>query len=290
MHDFKIIDYHIYLDHQDLVDLVQEQYPNIDIQTALPRVVGSRAKNIKVWNNEDLIKAYTFNKLVKNIEIMTDGFVYLGHNDYKGMNNPIVYLLEPGMIIPIDKFYDFKNNVFLAYYADEDYEYNDNLIWTHGNVSDKYTCLGTFQRTIGSDSNTKTFNCAIRDNCKRYVSSPTNKTKVSYYTCKQWAIYTQFVNKYYPLKTADYFRFNSVDKILMNSPRDNVYVFSDYNYPIYDHISGTPVILGLPTSYPELIHRPPRENSTVVIIDNIPVLNPDGSWRGVGIELEKVFS
>jgi len=283
MYDFKVVDYHEDLDHQDLVDLVQEAYPNDVIVPSSPTVIGARSKNIQVRNNEDLIKAYTFSKFVKNVEIMVDGFGYLGHDRIRSMENPILFMIEPGTIIPITDFYDFRWNAFLAYFRDESYDYNANLIWTNGNVSDNYTCLGTFKYSVDS---TNALYCPVRENCKRFTTSPTKLTRVSYFTCKKWAIYTQFVNKYYPVKTADYIRTNNTATRLLRTDRSNFYVCSKYTIPTYSHIMP-------PQMTPSVIQKfertPFRPNHTEVIIDNIPMVYPDGTWWRVGLELEKVY-
>ena len=273
MYDFKTVDYHKDTDHQDLVDLVKQQYPNDNIVPSSPKVIGARSKNIQVWNNEDLIKAYTFSKLTKNVEIMTDGFAYLGHDKLRSMNNPILFLIDPGTIIPINKFYDFRWNAFLAYFAEDNYDYDSNLIWTYGNPSDNYTCTGTFKPSVIS---TTSFDCPVRENCKRYVTTPNNLTKISYYTCKQQAIYTQFINKYYPVKTADYIRTNNKSTMLLSSDTSNFNPCSELSTPRDNTL--------------KLLRRPSRNNTTKLIINNIPMVYPDGKWWKVGLELEKQYT
>lgn len=283
MHDFKTVDYHEDYDHQDLVDQVHDEYPNDTILVSNPVPPGAKAKNIRVRNNEDLIKAYTFDRFVKNVEIMVDGFGYMGSDPKKGIMTPILFLIEIGTIIPINKFYDFRYNAFLAYFAEDDYDY-DNLIWKGGHLSDNYTCLGRFSQTVLTGSNE--YVCTVRDNCKRYTTTKSDLTKVSYATCKIWAVYTKFVNKYYPVQTADYIRTNNDPRILQHLKYNQFHVYSPYSSPTYPHINT----LGIfnPT-HPILVRRPRRLNSTIVIIDNIPTCNPDGTWRGVGIELEKLY-
>ena len=273
MYDFKVVDYHKDDDHQDLVDLVKQQYPNDNIVPSSPKVIGARSKNIQVWNNDDLIKAYTFNRLTKNVEIMVDGFAYLSHNKLRSMDNCILFLIEPGTIIPINKFYDFRWNAFLAYFADNDYDYDNNLIWSHGNPFDKYTCAGSFRY---SNNSVESFECPVRDNCKRYVTIPNNLTKISYNTCKKWGMYTKFINKYYPVKTADYIRTNNKSTMLLSSDTSNFNPCSELSTPRDNTL--------------KLLRRPSRNNTTKLIINNIPMVYPDGKWWKVGLELEKQYT